>query len=209
MAGVAGSSHLVGDIKQDEKKPEEALDYDERRNGQDYWLASWDLGEVNLIQKNWQAALQYYEKSLDAEMARTIPQLRFDAALCAGKLGEHTKEEKHYRACLDLDPEFPYARNNLGWSLYRQSRLEDALATFDDCILRKVDGSDPKINRARTLERLGRLSEAIEAWKQTGRGGRLSKHAQEQIAKVQARLNRGEAIPEGDDDGEDGSFAGT
>ena len=44
-------------------------------------------------------------------------------------------------------------------------------------------------NRARTLAKLGRLSEAIEAWKQTGTRARLSKYAEEQIAKLQNRIN--------------------
>ncbi|MGH7824376.1 MAG: tetratricopeptide repeat protein [Candidatus Binatia bacterium] len=201
---------LAGYVKQDENKPEDAFAYYERalRADKDYWLAAWGLGEVNLIQKNWQAALQYYEKSLASETARTIPQISFDSALCAGKLDDHITEEKHYRACLELDPDYRGARNNLGWALYKQHRFAEALAVFDECIARKVDGAYPRRNRARALARLGRLSEAIDAWKQTGHGGRLSKHAQEQIAKLKARINSGEVVQDDEDDGDDGIAEG-
>jgi tetratricopeptide (TPR) repeat protein len=201
---------LTGYVREVNNQPGEAIGYYDLaiKKDEQYWIAAWGLAESHYNLQNWKEALHNYQKALESDLGREIMQVHFDAAWCLGKLGKHVEEEKCYRRCLDLDPDWPYARNNLGWSLYKQSRFAEALEIFDDCILRKVDKTYPVRNRARTLTKLGRLSDAITAWKQTGRSGKLSKYAQDQIAKLQARINSVEVGPVDEDDDADGLAEG-
>jgi tetratricopeptide (TPR) repeat protein len=202
---------VAGYVNQDENKLAEAFDCYDRalQKDPDYWVAAWGLAEVYYFEKEWQAACHYYERTLQSELAREIPSLNFQAAYTYGALKKHTLAESYYRKCLENDPEFPSARNNLGWSLYRQGRFDEALAVFDECVSRNIDSVHAQKNKARVLARLGRFSDALEAWKQTERDGRLGHHAQEQVAKLQAKITQGESGGAGfannEQDDEDGT----
>ncbi|MGE5302749.1 MAG: tetratricopeptide repeat protein [Alphaproteobacteria bacterium] len=186
---------VAGHVNQDENKVAEAFDCYDRalQKNPDYWMAAWGLAEVHYSKKEWQAAAHYYESALQSELAREIPSLNFQAAYTYGALKKHASAESYYRKCLENDPEFPSARNNLGWSLYRQGRFEEALAVFDECLALRTDGVHAQENKARALTRLGRVGEALEAWKQTRRDGEFSQDAQKQIARLQAKINQGES----------------
>lgn len=201
---------VAGYVNQDANKLAEASDcYDcALQKDPDYWMAAWGLAEVHYSKKEWQAAAHYYERALQSELAREIPSLNFQAAYTYGALKKHTSAESYYRKCLENDPEFPSARNNLGWSLYRQGRFEEALAVFDECLALKIDGVHAQENKARALTRLGRFGEALEAWKQTDRDGEFSHDAQKQIARLQAKIKHGEsgdAGSGGDEEDDEGS----
>lgn len=212
---TAAALVVAGYVNQDEKRLAVAFDCYDRalQKDSDYWVAAWGLAEVCYFEKKWQAACYYYERTLQSELAREIPSLNFQAAYTYGTLKKYALAESCYRKCLKNDPEFPSARNNLGWSLYRQARFEEALTVFEDCIAQNIDGAHPQKNKARALARLGRLAEALDAWKQTARDGRLSHHAQEEIAKLHAKINRSQsgaaAFPDDDQDDEEGSFQDT
>ena len=203
-----------GYLSQHENQPEQAIEHCRLalEKDPDFWPAALQCADLNYDSKNWELAYSYYCKALATTTAKTFPEFNFSAAWSAGKIGKDSEAERYYHACLDLHPEYPHARNNLGWSIYRQGRFEEALAVFDECIARKESGEYPKRNRAKTLARLGRLPEAMEAWKQTGRGEKLSKQAQEQITKLQARLNTGEggtvSAQEDKDEGDEGAYQG-
>jgi tetratricopeptide (TPR) repeat protein len=102
-------------------------------------------------------------------------------AWCLGKLKRFKEEEMHLRRCLEIDPKFPCALNNFGWSLYKQRDFEAALTIFEDAIKRGNDGKYPLRNRAQTLEKLGRFEEAIQAW-------RLVQGERKPIAYIERRL---------------------
>lgn len=212
---TAAALVVAGYVNQDENKLAEAFDCYDRAFQKDpeYWVAAWGLAEVYYFEKEWQAACHYYEKVLQSELAREIPSLNFQAAYTYGALKKHLLAESYYRKCLQNDPEFPSARNNLGWALHRQGRFDEALAVFDECLSRKIDGAHAQENKARALASLGRFSDALEAWQQTERDGRLGIHAQEQIAKLQAKINQGESGADGfaddEQDDEDGSVQET
>ena len=201
---------VAGYVNQDANKLAEASDCYDRalQKDADYWMAAWGLAEVHYFKKEWQAAAHYYERALQSELAREIPSLNFQAAYTYGALKKHTSAESYYRKCLENDPEFPSARNNLGWSLYRQGRFEEALAVFDECLALRIDGVHAQRNKARALARLGRFGDALEAWKQTEQDGRLSNQAQEQVDKLQAKINHGESCDAGsggDEEDDEGS----
>jgi Tfp pilus assembly protein PilF len=198
-------------LSQCENQPEQAIEHCRLalEKDPDFWPAALQCADLNFDSENWELAYGYYCRAFATTTAKTFPEFNFRAAWSAGKIGKDSEAENYYHACLDLHPEYLHARNNLGWSIYRQGRFEEALAVFDKCIARNESGDYPKRNRAKTLARLGRLREAMEAWKQTGRGGRLSKLAREKIAKLQARLNTGEGGTVGaQEDKEDGDVVG-
>jgi tetratricopeptide (TPR) repeat protein len=206
---TAAAFVVAGHVCQDKNKLAEALDWYDRALQKDpgYWMAAWGLAELHYFKKEWQAAAHYYERALQSELAREIPSLNFQAAYTYGALKKHTSAESYYRKCLENDPEFPSARNNLGWSLYRQGRFEKALAVFDECLALRVDGFHAQKNKARALTRLGRFGDALEAWKQTEEDGRLSYDAQKQIARLQAKIIQGESGDAGfggDEDDDEG-----
>lgn len=193
---TAASLVLAAYVRQDQDRTAEAFACYDRalRKDPDYWIAAWGLAEIYYFEKEWQAACHYYERTLQSELAREVPALNFQAAYTYGALEKHKLADGYYRKCLRNDPEFPSARNNLGWALYRQGRFEEALAIFEDCIRRKIDGSHPRRNKARTLVRLGRIAEAVEVWKQREPDGRVSKRRQAQIVDMQTKTKRGKVI---------------
>jgi tetratricopeptide (TPR) repeat protein len=208
---TAAALVVAGYVNHDEDRLAEAFTCYDRalQKDSEYWIAAWGLAEVYYLEKEWQAACHYYERTLQSELAREVPSLNFQAAYTYGALEKHKLAESYYRKCLKNDPEFPSARNNLGWSLYRQGRFEEALAIFDDCIARKIDGAHPQRNKARTLVRLGRVAEAMEVWKQTEPNGRSSKHRQGQIIELKTKIKRSKTSPVGLLDDEDGSLPET
>lgn len=174
--------------------PHEALDHFVRALGADknYWWAAWLCANIYYDDKNWRAARGYYYKALSSESAQQVPEVHFDLAWCLGQLKEYQGEEQHYRSCLEIDPDHEFARNNLGWSLLKQDRNEEALKVFEEAIARGNDGIYPLYNKARALAKLGRYSEAIVAWQATARRGKLSKFAKEQISRLQKILEKQE-----------------
>ncbi len=79
-----------------------------------FWLAAWWCGAVYANQKNWRAAHGYYVRALKSETAASNPELHFVLAECYWKTKEYDKEAQAYKACLERDPDYPYARNYLG-----------------------------------------------------------------------------------------------
>jgi tetratricopeptide (TPR) repeat protein len=181
---------VAGYVHQDQDRLADAFHCYDRalQKNADYWIAAWGVAEVYYLEREWRAACHYYERALQSELAREIPALNFQAGYTYGALKKHKLAESYYRRCLKNDSEFPSAGNNLGWALYRQGRFEEALAIFEECIARNVDGDHPRKNKARTLARLGRFAEAVEVWKLAEPNGRLSEHGKAQIAKLEATM---------------------
>jgi tetratricopeptide (TPR) repeat protein len=189
--GFAVVLALQGYEKIRQNEAEEAIDYFVRALEEDenYWIAAWECAIIYFNEKNWEAAAGYYYDALKVPIAQELPDIHFGLAWCLGKLKQYKEEEKHYRSCLELDPDYPFARNNLGWSLLRQGKTEEALELFEESIKRGTDGKYPLYNKARALKKLGRFSEAIEVWKKTSSRGKLSKWVQEEIFRLQKMID--------------------
>ncbi len=174
-----------------------ALEIDE-----DFWLAAWWCGSAYEQENNWQAACNYYHKALRSEVAQQMPDIHFDLAWCLGKLKDLQGEEKSYRACLELYPDCPNARNNLGWSLNKQGRYKEALEVFDEAIKRGNDGKFPLRNKAGALIKLGQFQEAIRTLEQdTNKKGELTGFAQKEIVRIRgliAKQEKGQTLPKQD-----------
>ncbi len=165
-----------------------------------YWIAAWDCGGLYGDQRNWQSALAYYMKALARPSAQSLPALQFDTAWCLHRLKRYQEAAQHYQLCLELDPDWPNARNNLGVTLLEQKRYEEALDVLDEAIRRGNDGRRPLQNKARVLAKLGRYEESIEAWRHAGPRSKLPKWIESQIAgvrKTAERAKRGQLIEEG------------
>jgi tetratricopeptide (TPR) repeat protein len=188
---VAASLTLHGFAKMsDDETMEEAIDYLVRALDKDphFWLAAYWCASIYAEQRNWRAAQNYYRKALESETVQEAPDIHFDLAWCAGKLRDYQEEERHYRACLELEPDYQYVRNNLGWSLYKQHKYEEALEVFDEAIKRGSDGRYPLRNKAKTLVRLGRIPEAIEVLKQDIYKGKIAQSTQRRIVELEELL---------------------
>ena len=75
---------------------------------------------------------------------------------------EYKKAANAYRACLELDPDFKFARNNLGKSLMRAMKYDEAVEVLREAVERGQDGDEPRQNLAKALRRLGRYAEAAQ-----------------------------------------------
>jgi tetratricopeptide (TPR) repeat protein/RecB family endonuclease NucS len=163
----------------------QALDKD-----QSYWMAAWKLGDIYRNEKNWQSAKMYYEKALQSEWPKDFPILYFNYSWCLGKLKLYVEEETQIRAGLNLEPEFDNARNNLGWSLYKQGKYQEALPIFDELIKFGADGKNPFHNKARCLKALKRYDEAIDAWRAVNPSGKLPAWITTEIFNLQKLINK-------------------
>ena len=174
-----------------------------------YWYAELNLGCIYGDRKNWRAAKACYEQAWTHAVADPTASterkagIHFELAQCCSRVKDHEATQAAYRTCLELVPDFPYARNNLGWSLVRSGKYEEAVEVFEESLRRGNDGKYPLRNLARALRKLKRYAEAIEILQQDTRGGSLTKSAKKEIEELKALLEKqeqGEAITTEDDD---------
>lgn len=102
-------------------------------------------------------------------------------AWARGKVKNLTDEEEYYRKSYELAPDIPFTLNNLGYSLYRQKKYEEALEIFEKCLREKVDLSYAGNNCVRVLIALGRNADAKKFVKSGG--GKSCKGSQGQSGK--------------------------
>ncbi len=190
LPGSAAIDLLRGWANED--RPDEAAGFYKSALEKDptYWRAAWDLGDIFYYEGNWEAAAHYYGRALEQTAAQDQESLYSDFALSLGKLRRDYDQEQSLRRCLELNPEMKDIRNRLGLCLHRQGKFEDALTVFDEAIRLGLDGSYPFRNRARTLEKLGRLDEAMEIWKSAGSKGKPAKRMEKEIARLEKMIEK-------------------
>lgn len=165
-------------------------------SGEDLWRPAASLGDIYYDKKNWKAAKSYYEQTINRVGgnpdvgAAAKADIYSALGWCCWKIKDQEGEENAYRTCLELDPDFKYARNNLGLSLMKAGKLEEAAGVFREAIDRANDGKYPLRNLAKALRKLGRYSEAIEVLQKDTHRGRLTKSAQARIEELQALLEK-------------------
>ncbi len=92
-----------------------------------FGMAWSNLGDVYVNQKKWAEALKAYENALELEEEES-PYTFFQAAWCAEKGKDLDKAIKFYKSCVELDPAYPFAYNNLGYALKRKGDYQEAEA---------------------------------------------------------------------------------
>ncbi len=75
------------------------------------------------------------------------------------------RQEESFARASALDPDDPYARNNLGTVLLQQGRLDEAIRFYREAIHRRPDYHKPYANLGVAWARKGRLGKAINLYR--------------------------------------------
>jgi tetratricopeptide (TPR) repeat protein len=151
-----------------------------------FWVADYGAGDAWFELKEWTKAKDSYLRALRSETATYIPEIHFALGFCYGHQKQSQAEAEAYRKCLELDPSYPDARNNLGWSLLKAGLYEEAIPVFKDSIEGGNDGKRPLRNLAEALKRLERYDEAIAILQQDTIKGRVTSYSRHKIEEIQA-----------------------
>ncbi|PLK47193.1 tetratricopeptide repeat protein [Uliginosibacterium sp. TH139] len=129
---------------------------------------------MNIIHGLLEQAVQSYaqgELAVSEARCKSVLQMAPAAAdalnllgLIAGDRGQDEAAERFFRDAQRADPEHPGPWINLGMLLRRKSRLEEALACYDNAIRLHASLASVHFNRANLLEQMQRLEEAEAAY---------------------------------------------
>ncbi len=117
------------------------------------------------------------------------------------------ESELSYRRALEKAEDSPLARFNLGNSLYKQDRYDEATRFFGEL----ADDIEDPLNRSKVYHNLGnsllmsqQIPQSIAAYKEALRNNPGDEETRYNLAFAQHLLDEMENQPEGDGDGEDG-----
>lgn len=96
-------------------------------------LANELLGVYYMKAQRWANAAASFERVNNA-YTMTAANVLFDMGWCYGEIGDHNSEIDAYERCLDIDPYFDDARNNLGLAYYKIRKFPQAAEVFEKCI---------------------------------------------------------------------------
>ena len=154
------------------------------------------LAGIYMEQGNRRTAAGYFRKALQDAGDEATAELGLSAGWCFGKVKDIAREIDAYRRCLRAEPNYQFARNNLGWALLKADRPEEAIPYLEKSLRSGADGRAPIFNLAHAYQRVGRLSEALEVLRRDrNEKGTLSSAAHRQIANLEA-LRGGDAETE-------------
>ena len=123
------------------------------------WAAAWtDSGDIYYQQGKWAQALDAYRHGMEDARTHTA-NLLFSAAWSAGQLKDLDTELQYYRECVELDPAFPYAQNNLGGCLNRKNCFVQAEPYLRYAVEHDEEKKKPCRNLFKTLEQLGKIDD--------------------------------------------------
>lgn len=149
------------------------------------WSWAWvEIGDIYYKQKKWEQALDAYEHALEDEQTRG-PAIYFFAALAAEHLKRLDTVTEYYRRCVELDPDYPYAQNNLGWALNRQKRYAEAEPYLRYALEHDEDRKFAARNLYDSLERQGKAEDLLGLVQQYPEHFR-TKYYRERIGKIHA-----------------------
>ena len=73
--------------------------------------------------------------------------------------------EIYFRNAIGLDDRLPMAHNNLGWALYKQGRINEAIESYQNALLLNGSFTLAQINLSSLFVTLGRAEEARDLWR--------------------------------------------
>ncbi len=133
------------------------------------WYALYFIGVIYYIQRNLLSSINYLEKTLQilnnsssVNKNKFISDCQFYIANNYSLQKNFVKESEAYYKCLAIESSYPYAKNNLGYSLLRQGKLNESLQIFNECIKEKNDGEFPLLNKIRVLKKMRKYDEALK-----------------------------------------------
>jgi tetratricopeptide (TPR) repeat protein len=121
------------------------------------------------------------------------PDLYLAVADCEYAQRNYSDAVTAYRACLEADPEFPQARNELGRCLIRMRDYEGAEKVLREAMATGADEPYPRRNLCTALKRMGRYTEAIDVIRGDTRSGELTSSAKRQLEELGALLEKQKA----------------
>ena len=171
------------------EKAEQALNYLTKAIELDknFYFALWDIATIFYYDKNWKNAIIYFNKYIDIYTHHRLEGLNASIyhwlALCYAKIKDYEKEIESYKKCLEIDLEYKYTMNNLGYAYEKSKDYEQAFSWYKKSIKVGKDGNYPYRNFFRLLKKLKRYDEAIEFWEANKK--RFSKSYQNEVDKMQ------------------------
>lgn len=120
------------------------------------------LGCLYFDSKLWRNALAYFQKAFVDGNTALLPVINVYGymAACCSSIKDYRQEEEYYRKSLEIDRNYPYLLNNLGYCLYKQRRYGEAMALFQECLDKNVDTEYAANNYVRVLIATGRNKDA-------------------------------------------------
>ena len=123
-------------------------------------LAKEFLGFTYEEMKHWYNAISIFEQVAGKSVFHYFQEIYFQLAWCYGKVREYSAEEENYRKCLEIAPDYEFALNNLGLSLYKQKKYDDAEKIFLQCLDENRDLPYPANNLVDTYLITGQIEKA-------------------------------------------------
>lgn len=142
------------------------------------------LGYIYYQKKMWRNAICFFKKSFVDEKSIIFPaeDIYYMLSWCYNKCRDYSKEEKYLRKCAEINRYGLFVLNNLGYCLYRQKKLSEAKAIFEECLEKEIDTNYTANNYIRVLIALGRNKDAKDFIKNSKY--RISKMLKDKVAKL-------------------------
>ena len=120
------------------------------------------LGCLYFDSKMWRNALAYFQKAFVDGNTVLLPAINVYGymAACCSSIKDYQQEEEYYRKSLEIDRNYSYLLNNLGYCLYKQHRYGEAKALFQECLDKNIDTDYAANNYVRVLIATGRNKDA-------------------------------------------------
>ena len=120
------------------------------------------LGCLYFDSKMWRNALAYLQKAFVDGNTALLPVINVYGymAACCSSIKDYRQEEEYYRKSLEIDRNYPYLLNNLGYCLYKQHRYGEAKTLFRECLDNHIDVDYAANNYVRVLIATGRNKDA-------------------------------------------------
>ena len=119
-----------------------------------------NIGDAYFYLKDWKKSIKYYETAIRLSDEQKTAMNYFTIGFAYGALRENTKAEAAFRESLALDPSDSETNNNLGNSLARQGKFDEAIHFYEIGIELSTDDEERSI----AYVNLGRMYEVREEW---------------------------------------------
>lgn len=147
------------------------------------WTWAWvEIGNIYYYQKKWAQALEVYQNAM-ADKRAHCADLFFMAAWAAQEIKELDTAIEYYQRCIDMNPDYPYAQNNLGWNLNRQKRYAESEPYLRYAVEHDENNKKSCRNLYDSLEKLEKAEKLIDLVRQYPEQFR-TKYYQERLGKI-------------------------
>lgn len=155
-----------------------------------------NLGTSLYYQKKYDQAIFYYEQALGASEGKDAD-VELNLANALRDNGDYIAAIEHYRQAIRLDPGSPKAYNNLGASLYKLKRYNEALVEIKKSLHLKPDYASAYYNLGLVYKDINCNPQAIEAFNNCLKYGPRSEAAPEAQRILKMLAQAGSSQPAG------------